>query len=37
VLDCGPGGTEPTTVIDLTTEQPEVIRAGAGDTAPFEA
>lgn len=37
VLDCGPGGTEPTTVIDLTSETPEVIRAGAGDTAPFEA
>jgi tRNA threonylcarbamoyl adenosine modification protein (Sua5/YciO/YrdC/YwlC family) len=37
VLDCGPGGTDPTTVIDLTTDQPEVIRAGAGDTAPFMA
>lgn len=37
VLDCGPGGTEPTTVIDLTREVPEVVRAGAGDTAPFMA
>jgi tRNA threonylcarbamoyl adenosine modification protein (Sua5/YciO/YrdC/YwlC family) len=36
VLDCGPGGTDPTTVVDLTGERPEVIRAGAGDTAPFE-
>jgi tRNA threonylcarbamoyl adenosine modification protein (Sua5/YciO/YrdC/YwlC family) len=37
VLDCGPGGTEPTTVIDLTRAVPEVVRAGAGDTAPFLA
>jgi len=37
VLDCGPGGTEPTTVIDLTRDVPEVVRAGAGDTAPFQA
>ncbi len=37
VLDCGPGGTEPTTVVDLTHEVPEVVRAGAGDTAPFLA
>ena len=36
VLDCGPGGTDPTTVVDLTGERPVVIRAGAGDTAPFE-
>jgi tRNA threonylcarbamoyl adenosine modification protein (Sua5/YciO/YrdC/YwlC family) len=36
VLDCGPGGTDPTTVVDLTSEAPVVIRAGAGDTAPFE-
>jgi tRNA threonylcarbamoyl adenosine modification protein (Sua5/YciO/YrdC/YwlC family) len=36
VLDCGPGGTDPTTVVDLTGEQPVIIRAGAGDTAPFE-
>jgi len=36
VLDCGPGGTDPTTVVDLTGPAPEVIRAGAGDTAPFE-
>lgn len=36
VLDCGPGGTDPTTVVDLTGEQPVVIRAGAGDATPFE-
>jgi len=36
VLDCGPGGTDPTTVVDLTGDRPEVIRAGAGDTSPFE-
>ena len=36
VLDCGPGGTDPTTVVDLTGPRPEVIRAGAGDTTPFE-
>lgn len=31
VLDGGPCGTEPTTVIDLTTHTPELIRAGCGD------
>ena len=36
VLDCGPGGTDPTTVVDLTGDRPEVIRAGAGDPSPFE-
>jgi tRNA threonylcarbamoyl adenosine modification protein (Sua5/YciO/YrdC/YwlC family) len=35
VLDCGPGGTEPTTVVDLTGDRPEVIRVGAGDPSPF--
>jgi tRNA threonylcarbamoyl adenosine modification protein (Sua5/YciO/YrdC/YwlC family) len=35
VLDAGPGGTEPTTVVDLTGRMPKVIRAGAGDPAPF--
>jgi tRNA threonylcarbamoyl adenosine modification protein (Sua5/YciO/YrdC/YwlC family) len=35
VLDSGPGGTDPTTVVDLTGDRPEVIRAGAGDTTPF--
>ncbi len=36
VLDAGPCGTEPTTVVDLTTPKPKILRAGAGDTAPFE-
>jgi tRNA threonylcarbamoyl adenosine modification protein (Sua5/YciO/YrdC/YwlC family) len=36
VLDAGPGGTDPTTVVDLTGPRPHVTRAGAGDPAPFE-
>jgi tRNA threonylcarbamoyl adenosine modification protein (Sua5/YciO/YrdC/YwlC family) len=36
VIDAGPGGLEPTTVVDLTGARPKVIRAGAGDPAPFE-
>jgi len=36
VVDAGPGGLEPTTVVDLTGARPKVIRAGAGDPAPFE-
>ena len=36
VLDAGAGGVEPTTVVDLTGGSPKVIRAGAGDPAPFE-
>lgn len=31
VIDAGPCGLEPSTVIDLTTSVPEVIRAGKGD------
>jgi tRNA threonylcarbamoyl adenosine modification protein (Sua5/YciO/YrdC/YwlC family) len=30
ILACGPGGTEPTTVIDLTGEDPVVTRIGRG-------
>jgi tRNA threonylcarbamoyl adenosine modification protein (Sua5/YciO/YrdC/YwlC family) len=37
VLDAGPGGLEPTTVVDLTGPVPKVIRAGAGDPSPFES
>jgi tRNA threonylcarbamoyl adenosine modification protein (Sua5/YciO/YrdC/YwlC family) len=37
VLDAGPGGLEPTTVVDLTGPSPKVIRAGAGDPTPFES
>ncbi len=35
ILDGGPCGTEPTTVIDLTASAPEVVRAGRGSLAPF--
>ena len=36
VLDSGDCGTEPTTVVDLSGEEPEIIRRGAGDPEPFE-
>ncbi|MGC7094792.1 L-threonylcarbamoyladenylate synthase [Amycolatopsis lurida] len=36
VLDSGECGTEPTTVIDLSEGEPEIVRRGAGDTARFE-
>ncbi len=36
VIDGGYCGMEPTTVIDLADEVPIVLRAGKGDTAPFE-
>jgi tRNA threonylcarbamoyl adenosine modification protein (Sua5/YciO/YrdC/YwlC family) len=35
VLDAGGGGLVPTTVIDLTTSPPEVVREGAGSTDDF--
>lgn len=35
VIDSGPCGTEMTTVINLSSGQPELIRAGKGDLAPF--
>ncbi|HVZ31717.1 MAG TPA: L-threonylcarbamoyladenylate synthase [Polyangiaceae bacterium] len=35
VLDGGPGGTAPTSIIDLTGETPQVVREGAGDVSPF--
>jgi tRNA threonylcarbamoyl adenosine modification protein (Sua5/YciO/YrdC/YwlC family) len=35
VLDGGPGGTSPTTVIDLTGQGPVVVREGAGDASAF--
>ncbi|MEP7050427.1 MAG: L-threonylcarbamoyladenylate synthase [Pseudomonadota bacterium] len=35
-LDAGPGGTEPTSVVDLTTNPPQVVRRGAGDVSFFE-
>ncbi len=36
VIDCGDCGTEPTTVIDFSSDEPEIVRRGAGDTAEFE-
>ncbi|GAA4364422.1 L-threonylcarbamoyladenylate synthase [Kangiella marina] len=36
VIDGGYCGHEPTTVIDLTSGYPEVVRDGAGDTEVFE-
>jgi tRNA threonylcarbamoyl adenosine modification protein (Sua5/YciO/YrdC/YwlC family) len=36
VLDSGDCGTEPTTVIDFSGPEPEIIRRGAGDTSDFE-
>ena len=36
VIDCGDCGTEPTTVIDFSQDEPEIVRRGAGDTADFE-
>jgi len=36
VIDSGDCGTEPTTVIDLSLVEPEILRRGAGDTARFE-
>ncbi|MDR7304075.1 L-threonylcarbamoyladenylate synthase [Haloactinomyces albus] len=36
VVDSGDCGTEPTTVIDFSSEVPEILRRGAGDTARFE-
>ncbi len=35
VIDGGPCGLEPTSVVDMTREPPEVVRAGLGDTALF--
>lgn len=37
VIDGGPCGVEPTTVVDLTGEAPVVARTGRGDPAPFGA
>ena len=37
VIDGGYCGMEATTVVDLADDMPMVLRAGTGDTAPFEA
>jgi tRNA threonylcarbamoyl adenosine modification protein (Sua5/YciO/YrdC/YwlC family) len=36
VIDSGDCGTEPTTVIDLSRPEPEILRHGGGDTSRFE-
>jgi tRNA threonylcarbamoyl adenosine modification protein (Sua5/YciO/YrdC/YwlC family) len=36
VVDSGECGVEPTTVIDLSDGEPEIIRVGAGDVSRFE-
>ncbi|PPK66419.1 L-threonylcarbamoyladenylate synthase [Actinokineospora auranticolor] len=36
VIDSGECGTVPTTVIDFSEDEPEIVRRGAGDTARFE-
>ena len=36
VVDAGDCGTEPTTVVDLSGDDPEIVRRGAGDPARFE-
>jgi tRNA threonylcarbamoyl adenosine modification protein (Sua5/YciO/YrdC/YwlC family) len=37
VVDSGECGTMPTTVIDLSEDEPEILRSGAGDPSPFLA
>jgi len=37
IIDGGFGGLEASTVINLTGDEPEVIRAGCGDPTPFAA
>ena len=36
IVDAGECGMEPTTVVDLSGDEPEVLRRGAGDPARFE-
>ncbi|MCH2108083.1 MAG: threonylcarbamoyl-AMP synthase [Polyangiaceae bacterium] len=36
-LDAGAGGTVPTSIIDLTSTEPKVIRSGAGDIRQFQS
>ena len=36
VLDGGDCGLQPTTVVDLSGDDPEILRRGAGDPTPFE-
>jgi tRNA threonylcarbamoyl adenosine modification protein (Sua5/YciO/YrdC/YwlC family) len=36
VIDSGDCGTEPTTVVDFSEDEPEIVRRGAGDPSRFE-
>lgn len=36
VVDSGDCGMEPTTIVDLSTPEPEILRYGAGDASRFE-
>jgi tRNA threonylcarbamoyl adenosine modification protein (Sua5/YciO/YrdC/YwlC family) len=36
VIDSGDCGTEPTTVVDLSQDEPQILRIGAGDPSRFE-
>ncbi|MDT5025352.1 MAG: hypothetical protein QOE61_1778 [Micromonosporaceae bacterium] len=36
VIDSGDCGVEPTTVVDLSGDEPEIVRRGAGDPSRFE-
>jgi tRNA threonylcarbamoyl adenosine modification protein (Sua5/YciO/YrdC/YwlC family) len=36
VIDSGDCGVEPTTVVDLSGDTPQILRRGAGDTSRFE-
>lgn len=36
IVDSGRQGTEPSTVVDFSTDEPEVVRRGAGDPSRFE-
>ncbi|NGN97075.1 threonylcarbamoyl-AMP synthase [Grimontia sp. S25] len=36
ILNGGYLGEQPTTVIDLSEDEPEILRRGTGDTSPFE-
>lgn len=37
VIDGGSCGLTPTTVVDLSTDEPQVLRYGKGDASPFES
>jgi tRNA threonylcarbamoyl adenosine modification protein (Sua5/YciO/YrdC/YwlC family) len=36
VIDAGDCGTEPTTVVDLSGDEPDILRQGAADPSPFQ-